>query len=146
MHFKKVVCKISAILFRFQCVDYIINIHDGVIKWKHFPRYWPFVRGIHRSPLNSPHKGQSRRALMFSLICVWINGWVNNHEAGDLRCYRTHYDVIVTFLSVLQVEVIRLDKGDDVSLGFSVVGLRSEHRGELGIFVQEIQPGGLAAR
>ena len=69
--------------------------HDGVIKWKHFPRYWPFVRGIHRSPVNSPHKGQWRRALMFSLICVWINGWVNNGEAGDLRRYRAHYDVTV---------------------------------------------------
>ena len=34
--------------------------HDGVIKWKHFPRDWPFVRGIHRSPVNSPHKGQWR--------------------------------------------------------------------------------------
>ena len=43
--------------------------HDDVIEWKHFPRYWPFVRGIHRSP----HKGQWRGALMFSLICVWIN-------------------------------------------------------------------------
>ena len=32
--------------------------HDDVIKWKHFPRSWPFVRGIHRSPVNSPHKGQ----------------------------------------------------------------------------------------
>ena len=32
---------------------------------------------------------------MFSLICVWINGWVNNREAGDLRRYRTHYDVNV---------------------------------------------------
>ena len=30
--------------------------HDDVIKWKHSPRYWPFVRGIHRSPANSPHK------------------------------------------------------------------------------------------
>ena len=50
--------------------------HDDVIKWKHFPHYWPFVRGIHRSPVNSPHKGQWRGALMFSLICVWINGWV----------------------------------------------------------------------
>ena len=45
------------------------NPHDNVIKWKHFPRYWPFVRGIHRSPVNSPHKGQWRGALMFSLIC-----------------------------------------------------------------------------
>ena len=49
--------------------------HDDVIKWKHFPRYWPFVRGIHRSPVNFPHRGQWRRALMLSLICVWINGW-----------------------------------------------------------------------
>ena len=70
--------------------------HDDVIKWKKFPRYWPFVRVIHRSPVNSPHKGQWRRALVLSLICVWINGWENNREAGDLRRYRSHYDVIVT--------------------------------------------------
>ena len=42
--------------------------HDDVIKWKHFPRYRPFVREIHRSPLNSPHRGQWRGALLFSLI------------------------------------------------------------------------------
>ena len=73
----------------------IRSCHDVVIKWKHFPRYWPFMRGIHRSPVNSPHKGQWRGALMFSLISDWINDWVNNREAGDLRRYRTHYDVIV---------------------------------------------------
>ena len=67
--------------------------HDDVIKWKHFPSNWPFLRGIHRSPVNFPHKGQWRGALMFSLICVWINDWVNNREAGDLRRYRAHYDV-----------------------------------------------------
>ena len=39
-------------------------IHDDVIKWKYFPRYWPFVRRIYRSPVNSPHKGQWRGALM----------------------------------------------------------------------------------
>ena len=71
------------------------QLHDDVIKWKHFPRNWPFVRGIHRSPVNSPHNGQWRGALMFSLICAWINAWVNNGEAGDLRRYRAHYDVIV---------------------------------------------------
>ena len=69
--------------------------HDDVMKWKHFPRYWPFVRGIHQSPVNSLHKGQWRGALMFSLICARINGWVNNGGAGDLRRYRAHYDVIV---------------------------------------------------
>ena len=67
------------------------DTHDDVIKWKHFPRYWPFVRGI----TNSPHKGQWRGTLMFSLICTWINGWVINREAGDLRRHRAHYDVTV---------------------------------------------------
>ena len=67
--------------------------HDDVIKWKHFPRYWPFVRGIHRSPVNSPHKGQWRGAYMISLICARINAWVNNCGAGDLRRIRPHYDV-----------------------------------------------------
>ena len=69
--------------------------HDDVIKWKIFLCYWPFVRGIHRSPVNSLHKGQRRGALMFSLICAWINGWANNREAGDLRRRRAHHDVIV---------------------------------------------------
>ena len=67
--------------------------HDGVIEWKHFPLCWPFVRGIHRSPANSPHKGQWRGDSMFSLICAWINIWVNNGEA--------QYDVkVMTMLSI----------------------------------------------
>ena len=74
--------------------------HDDVIKWKHFTRYWPFVRGIHRSPVNSPHKGQWRGALIYYLICVWINGWVNNREADDLRRYCAHYDGIVMFYAI----------------------------------------------
>ena len=75
--------------------NYVRLVHDDVIEWKHFPRYWPFVRGIHRSPVNSPHKRQWRGALMFTLICARINGWVNNCKAGDLRRKRAHYDVIV---------------------------------------------------
>ena len=53
--------------------------------------------GIHRSPVNSLHKGQWHRALMFSLISAWINGWANNHEAGD---FRRHYDVTVMNLEI----------------------------------------------
>ena len=75
-------------------------IHDDVIKWKHFPRNWPFVREIHRSPVNFPHKGQWRGALMFSLIYDWINDWVNNHEAGNLRRQHCHYDVIVMHMTL----------------------------------------------
>ena len=47
--------------------------HDDVIKWKHFPRHWPFVRWIHWWPVYSLPKGQWREALVFSLICAWTN-------------------------------------------------------------------------
>ena len=77
----------------------VIQITWWLIKWRHFPRYWPFVRRNHRSPGNSPHKGRWRGVLMFSLICAWINRWVNNGEAGDLRHHRAHYDVIVMMSS-----------------------------------------------
>ena len=60
-----------------------------------FPHSWPFVRGIHRWPVSSPHKGQWRGALMFSLISARINSWANNLEAGDLRSHRAHYEVTV---------------------------------------------------
>ena len=58
------------------------SLHDDVIEWKRFPHYWPFVQGIHRSPVNSLRKGQWHGALLFSLICTSINSWVNNHEAA----------------------------------------------------------------
>ena len=80
--------------------------HDDVIKWKHFPRYCP-----------SPHKGQWRGALMFYLICVWINIWVDNREAGDLRRYSAHYDVTVmssakswSYCSIINILVSKLDR------------------------------------
>ena len=79
----------------------VLLFHEDVIEWKHFPRYWPFVRGIHLSPVNSPPKGQCSGALVFSLICSWINGWVNNGEAGDLRRHRAHYDVAVMRFSYI---------------------------------------------
>ena len=89
---------IQKIIFRCQINTDVFmwchNFHNDVIKWKHFPRDWPFGRGIHRSPVNSPHKGQWRGALMFSFICAWINAWVNNR---DLRRHRVHYDVTVMF-------------------------------------------------
>ena len=69
--------------------------HDNVIKWKHFPRYWPFVRGIHRSLVNSLTKASDAELLMLSLICAWMNGWVNTRKAGDLRRHRAHYDATV---------------------------------------------------
>ena len=69
--------------------------HDDVTKWKHFPRYWPFVRGIPWSAVDSHHKGQWRGALMFSLICTSTKDWANNPYVGDLRRHGVHYDVTV---------------------------------------------------
>ena len=70
--------------------------HDDVIKWNHFPRYWPFVRGINHSRL-IPRTKASDAELWCFLICIWINGWVNNREAGYLRRYRANFDVIVMY-------------------------------------------------
>ena len=75
--------------------DSILVYHDDVIKWKHFPRNWPFVRIIHR-PRWIPHTKASDAELwcfLWSAGC--INGWVNNREAGDLRRHRGHYYVSV---------------------------------------------------
>ena len=79
--------------------------HDDVIKWKPFPRHRPFVRGIHRSPMNSRHKGQWRGALMFSVFCSWMNGWINIREVGDLRRHHAHYDVTYLGIIVLVFQV-----------------------------------------
>ena len=89
--------------------------NDEVIEWKHFPLYWPFMRGIHRGPVNSPHKGQWRGALLFSLICVWINGWVNNREAGDLRRYRAHYDVSVMLTAKLSLKWTQMNRKNSIT-------------------------------
>ena len=81
----------------------INSVYNDVIKWKHLSHYWPFVRGIHRWPVNSPHKGQWHGALMFCLICAGTNGWINNGDAGDLRWHRAYdatvMNLILSFLT-----------------------------------------------
>ena len=81
----------------------VTSMHDDIMKWKIFPCYLPFVREIHWSPVNSQHKGQWCGALMFSLICAWINSWVNNSEAGDSKRHHAHYDVTVMDMPHLMV-------------------------------------------
>ena len=74
----------------------ICNSHDDdIFKWKHFSWYWSFVKGIHRSPVVFPHKGQWRRTFIFSLICAWANGWANTRWFEMLlrtlwRCCNTY--------------------------------------------------------
>ena len=62
------------------------------------------------SPLtgDSPHKGQWRGAFVFSFICAWINGWVNNVEAGDLRRHLAHYDVIAMYFTTIKEKLIEI--------------------------------------
>ena len=85
-------------------------LHKGTVTRKMFPlddviMDLPFVRRIHRSPVNSPHKGQWHRALMFSLICTWTNGWVNNRYTGDFRRHRAYYDAtsMSTVYTIIQI-------------------------------------------
>ena len=97
------------------------RVHDDVIKWKHFPRYWPFdlkwiflllpfMREIHWSQMNFPHKEQRRGAVIFSLICAWTNDWVNNRNASDLRRHRPHYDVtLMIFINSLHHQCVNCE-------------------------------------
>ena len=88
-------------VFIWCCFEYVDEgvhvttiLHDDVIKWT-FSTLLAIGAGNSPVTMNFPHKGQWQGALVFSLICTWINGWVNNRGAGDLRPHRTHYDGVV---------------------------------------------------
>ena len=76
-------------------LDYL---HDDVIKWKHYPRYWPFVRGIHRWPVDCPHKASDAELWCFFFYLRLNKRWASNRDAGDLRRHRTQYDVTLMVL------------------------------------------------
>ena len=80
-----------------------LRIHMVLTWWRYqmetFSALLAICVGNSPVPVNSPHDGQWHGALMFSLICARINSWVNNGEAVDLRCHRTHYDVTVMMWS-----------------------------------------------
>ena len=64
--------------------------HDDVIKWKHCPRYCSVVRGIHRSPVESPHKCQCLNKRLSKQSRHW---WFETsssslwHHYNDLESY-----------------------------------------------------------
>ena len=73
------------------CVRYMMTSPNG----KH---YWPYVRGIHQSPVNFRHKGHRQGALIFSLICAWTSDWANSRYVGDFRRHRSswrHCNVLI---------------------------------------------------
>ena len=81
------------------CVEpciFMSNWAFCVVKIKHFPRYWRFVLGIHRSrwlPLTKA--GTWSFGIFF--ICTRTSEWINNWNAGDLKPHRSHCDVTVMF-------------------------------------------------
>ena len=59
---------------------------------------------VGNSPVHGEFPAQRPVTLSFDVFFdLWINGWVNNREAGDLKCYRTHYDVIVMYQVTLDI-------------------------------------------
>ena len=85
-------------------------------RWRHQMETFSALLAVcaGNSPVSGefPHKGQWRGALVFSRICAWINDWVKNGGAGDLRHYRTHYAV-----SVMQIETIGFTELNLLALG-----------------------------
>ena len=95
--------------------DECCMLHDDVIKWKHFLRYWPFVRGIHRSPVNSQHKGQWRRAWMFFFYLRLIKrlskqswGWCSETPSRSLwrHCNDVHGLGVMSCIIVVILSVV----------------------------------------
>ena len=95
----------------------LIAWHTNTSWWRHqmetFSALLALCAGNSPVPVNSPHKGQWRGALMFTLICARINDWVNNREAGDLRRHLDHYDVSVMVTTLWRGNVFHI-------AGFSV--------------------------
>ena len=76
--------------------DSLVDPHDDVIK-----SFSTLLVPCEGWPVDSPHKGQWRGTLRFSLICAWTNGWTNNRDAGDLRRHDAHCDLNVMYQYIL---------------------------------------------
>ncbi|KAF6125821.1 multiple PDZ domain crumbs cell polarity complex component [Phyllostomus discolor] len=102
----------------------------------HIPHLSPATAVQHESFLSSQNNG-NLEALTTASGTPHING---KHACDEFD------QLIKNMAQGRHVEVFELLKPPCGGLGFSVVGLRSENRGELGIFVQEIQEGSVAHR
>ena len=98
---------ISPIFFRLTLMTFMVAPVPGSQTsswWRHQMKTFSALLALcaGNSPVTSEFPSQKpvNGALMFSLICAWINAWENNHKAGDLRCHRAHYDVIVMWIWV----------------------------------------------
>ena len=59
----------------------LMALHDDVIKWKHFPCNWPFVRGISPVTGEFPAQRPVTRSFDVSLICA-LNKRLSKQSLG----------------------------------------------------------------
>ena len=95
VHKTKGIVKVNCLSFPWLLYNFASSFNYSTNIWAMHDNDRPSDSIPYWSSVNSPHKGQWRGALMFSLICVLINVWVSSRGAGDLRRYRAHYDVTV---------------------------------------------------
>ena len=67
------------------------------------------MRGIHRSPVDSPHKGQWRGGLMLFLICDWTNGPADNRDTGDLRRL-ANQNIPICIVTTIKISIIGMSR------------------------------------
>ena len=91
----------SILLLNWAWMGFLGVYFTNIEWWRHqmeiFSALLVLCAEIQRLLVNSPHKGQWRGALVFSLISAWKNVWVNDRDAVYLRRYRAHYEVAIMF-------------------------------------------------
>ena len=94
---------------------YLWNTFVHMSWWRHLMETYSALLaiGARNSPMNFPHKGQWRGALILSLICAWLNGRVINREVGDLIHYHAHCDIIIMYCLT---NILRGSKGFSAGL------------------------------
>ena len=110
------------------CVGNTLEILQS--SWHHQMETFSAVLAISAGNSPVPHKGQWRGALMFSLICDWINYCVNNRKAGDLRCYHAHYVVTVMLLQTINGWLSGKQPGPRFNIKMSSYQDRKSHCGD----------------
>uniref|UniRef100_A0A8C5WVR3 PDZ domain-containing protein n=1 Tax=Laticauda laticaudata TaxID=8630 RepID=A0A8C5WVR3_LATLA len=95
-----------------------------------FPAIVPTLRNILRQEL--------RKSPNLLTLCKWVKCWLYSLLSGGHRASHSH--------AGREIEYIDIEKPSNRGLGFSVIALKNQSFGEVGIFVKEVQPGSIAAR
>ena len=108
-------------MYKRDCSSPFLNTHDGVIIWKHFPHYWPIVRGTHRSPLVSPCNGW-KSVCFFVVLYYYLS-----YNSYLVTCIKT-IAVLRSYISMMTAKcgsifrVAGLLCGEPITGGFPLQG------------------------